>query len=73
MPFLPPNQQRQSTDGRFIKVLKHKTVLVILVMSQHVEGCGKIMLHLQLFSELHWIYHSAQIFSQCIACSGIGV
>jgi len=28
---------------------------------------------LQLISELRWIYHSAQIFRQCIPCRGIGV
>jgi len=34
MPFLPPNQQRQSTEGKIV-------IIKLTIIKQNLEGCCK--------------------------------
>jgi len=46
MPFLPPNQQRQSTEGKS-KFLKWTAVrLLIMMVVIHSSACGTLTLQL---------------------------
>jgi len=63
MPFLPPNQQRQSTEGRSVALQQNSTLINYVWLALYLFKMSREKNYSLCLLKKQWSYQSARIFS----------